>query len=92
MADANGLVIVRDVLYDYFGQAGELDLPNGLTQIGDEVFKDHKELKSIVIPESVTKIGKNVFKGCRKLVVRATVGSVAEQYAKKNKVAFKAID
>ena len=92
LADANGLVIVRDVLYDYFGQAGELDLPNGLTQIGDEVFKDHKELKSIVIPESVTKIGKNVFKGCRKLVVRATVGSVAEQYAKKNKVAFKAID
>jgi hypothetical protein len=92
LADANGLVIVRDVLYDYFGQAGELDLPNGLTQIGDEVFKDHKELKSIVIPESVTKIGKNVFKGCRKLVVRAAAGSVAEQYAKKNKVAFKAID
>ena len=92
LADANGLVIIRDVLYDYFGQAGELDLPNGLTQIGDEVFKDHKELKSIVIPESVTKIGKNVFKGCRKLVVRAAAGGVAEQYAKKNKVAFKAID
>ena len=91
LADANGLVIVRDVLYDYFGQAGELDLPNGLTQIGDEVFKDHKELKSIVIPESVTKIGKNVFKGCRKLVVRAATGSVAEQYAKKNKVSFAAI-
>lgn len=92
LADADGLVIVRDVLYDYFGQSGEVVLPEGLTAIGDEVFKGRKELKSVVIPESVTKIGKDTFKGCRKLVVRAAAGSVAEQYAKKNKVAFKAID
>jgi hypothetical protein len=91
LADANGLVIVRDVLYDYFGQSGEVVLPEGLTAIGDEVFKGRKELKSIVIPESVTKIGKDTFKGCRKLVIRAAVGSAAEQYAKKNKVAFEAI-
>lgn len=92
LADADGLVIVRGALYDYFGQTGEVILPEGLTAIGDEVFKGHKELKSIVIPESVTKIGKDAFKGCRKLVIHAAAGSAAEQYAKKNKVAFAAID
>lgn len=91
LADTNGLVIVRGVLYDYFGQTDDLTLPEGLTAIGDEVFKGRKELKSVVIPESVTKIGKDTFKGCRKLVVRAAAGSAAEQYAKKNKVAFEAI-
>ena len=38
LADSDGFVIVKGVLYDYFGDGGDVVIPNGVTSIGVRAF------------------------------------------------------
>ena len=67
MADENGFVIVRNVLYNYYGDCSAVVIPEYVTEIGYRAFSDCKNLTSINIPDSVTQIGDNAFSGCESL-------------------------
>lgn len=68
LADANGFVIVKGVLYDYDGRdVTEITIPEGVTRIGYCVFNCYS-LTSVTIPESVTAIGPFAFNCCESLV------------------------
>ena len=58
-------------------------------KIGKNAFSGCSKLSEIHIPPTVEKItGKAVFKGCKELTIYAPAGSVAEAYAKANKIPF----
>ena len=64
LADDEGFVIVRNVLYDYSGVGGALVIPDSVTSIGDAAFSGCSGLTSVTIPSSVTSIGEAAFYGC----------------------------
>ena len=55
-----------------------------LTLIGRGAFEGCESLKSITIPDSVIEIDEGAFFCCENLVITASVGSYAEEYAKEN--------
>ena len=67
LADSNGFVIVKGVLYDYLGDGGDVVIPDGVTSIGDYAFYYCYSLTSVTIPNSVTSIGERAFSGCSSL-------------------------
>ena len=67
LADANGFVIIQNVLHGYYGKGGDVVIPEGVTGIGVEAFKDCSSLASVVIPEGVTYIDDSAFYGCKRL-------------------------
>ena len=67
MSDAAGFVIVRDVLYDYFGDATSVTIPQSIMKIEKLAFEDCNKLTSVVISSNVTEIGADAFVGCTKL-------------------------
>ena len=67
LADPNGLVIIRIVLYSYVGEAASVEIPNSVTSIGKSAFSGCSSLRSITIPDSVTSIGEGAFWGCEGL-------------------------
>ena len=65
LEDANGFVIVRNVLYSYSGWGSVVTIPNGVTRIGNAAFLDcGEDLTSVIIPDSVTSIGNYAFQWC----------------------------
>ena len=66
-SDPEGFDIEDGVLTCYYGDGGDVVIPNGVTSIGDYAFRDCSELTSITIPESVTSIGDSAFAWCRGL-------------------------
>lgn len=86
MRDKDGFVIVRDVLYFYFGEEPNVVVPDGTVEIESFVFNMYRgelpEMESVFVPSSVTKIGEEAFgEQCK---IRTVKGSYAEQYAKEN--------
>lgn len=68
------------------------DLGSSLTSIPAAAFANCSALESVTIPESVKTIADNVFEGTNSaLVIYGTAGSVAEQYASQNGIAFEAV-
>ena len=68
LADAHGLVIVRDILYDFSDSIKEdIIVPAHVQGIGANAFGGCNSLRSIIIPEGVTQIGTLAFSGCRNL-------------------------
>ena len=67
LADENGFVIVKDILFDYDGSGGNVVVPEGVTSIGDSAFWGCKSLQSIMLPEGVTSIGSYAFYSCKNL-------------------------
>ena len=63
-------------------------LPNGLTEIMSGAFYKCSDMEFIYIPSTVTKIDRNVFSGCDKLTILGERDSLAEIYAKENKIKF----
>lgn len=45
----------------------------------------------VTIPEGVTEIGLQAFGDCENLTIHAPAGSMAEKYAKKNKIPFEVL-
>ena len=67
LADSNGFVIVKGVLYDYLGERGDVVIPNSVMRIGYEVFRNCSSLTSVIIPDSVTSIEELAFCDCSSL-------------------------
>ena len=56
------------VLTAYFGDGGEVTIPDSVTSIGTSAFQNCTGLTKVTIPSSVTGIGDYAFKGCIGLV------------------------
>ena len=67
LADPSGFVIIRDVLYGYYGRGEKIVIPDGVTSIGYGAFYWRTSLKSVTIPDGVTSIGSSAFSGCSDL-------------------------
>ena len=67
LADQNGMVIIRNVLHYYKGNATSIEIPDTVTSIEIEAFMRCSSLTSITIPNSVTSIGEGAFSGCSSL-------------------------
>lgn len=64
LADPNGLVIIRSVLYGYKGNATSIEIPDSVTSIENGVFYKCSRLTSITVSGSVKSIGKEAFTTC----------------------------
>ncbi len=67
LKDADGFVIVKEILYSYHGAGEEATIPEGVRIVGNDAFKSCDGLVSVTIPESVTSIGSGAFYGCSRL-------------------------
>ncbi len=67
MADANGFVIVRGVLYRYVGSATVVKIPTGVTCVSDDAFCDCDAITSVTVPDGMMILGYSAFRGCTSL-------------------------
>ena len=67
LADENGFVIIRGVLYDCLAQEQTITIPESATLIDNKAFYEHKRLVSVTIPSTVTSIGYDAFLNCYQL-------------------------
>lgn len=74
LADDVGFVIIRNVLYDYFGGGGDIVVPEGVKVLSDYCFQrcniiqmNSVPMNTILLPKSLTKIGNTVFEHCEGL-------------------------
>ncbi len=67
LADQNGMVIVKGILFNYFGEGGDVVIPAGVTSIGHQAFSYRSSLTSVMIPAGVTNIGDEAFWDCSSL-------------------------
>ena len=67
LADENGFVIVRNVIYSYHGVGGALTIPSDVTRIEAQAFGFCDSLTSVSIPASVTSIMDGAFSPCANL-------------------------
>lgn len=78
LADANGFVIVKDILFNYFGCDADVEVPQGVTYINSFAFTNGDSIRSIVLPDSVTKIGDYAFTFTQNLQSVTMGGNVQE--------------
>ena len=76
LADLDGFVIVKEVLYDYVGGQAVVTIPSGVTSISRNAFKRCSSLMSVTIPNSVTSIEYAAFSGCSNLAMVTMPNSV----------------
>ena len=83
LADGDGFVIVRNVLYCYVGDAATVTIPGGVTAVDIYAFQDDDDVKKVTIPASVTRIAYAAFAQCDHLTEVTIPKSVTgiEQYA-----------
>ena len=67
LADADGFIIVNNVLHGHVGNCEEVVIPSHVTRIGPRVFANREHLKKVVLPEGLTSIGEEAFWYCGKL-------------------------
>ena len=67
LADPNGFFVRGGVLYAYFGNGGEIVIPDGVTRIAPGVFYGRRELTGVTFPASLTSIGAQAFCCCHGL-------------------------
>ena len=67
LADEDGFVIVRSVLYGYFGDGGDIAISDAVTSIASGVFSGCSSLASVTIGNGITSIGGNAFYNCTSL-------------------------
>ncbi|MBR4523549.1 MAG: leucine-rich repeat domain-containing protein [Kiritimatiellae bacterium] len=78
LANEDGLVIVRDVVYGYYGDGDKVTIPDSVTNIGEDAFFGCSGLTSVTIPDSVTSIGNQAFYNCSSLVDIKLTDSVTQ--------------
>ena len=67
LADSEGFVIYRGVLYHYSGTRWDVIVPDTVVSIGPGAFYDNDRIYSIKIPSSVKSIGGSAFFDCGSL-------------------------
>ena len=67
LADEQGLVIVLNTVFGYYGQSKDVEIPEGVVGIAGEAFAKTR-IEKIRLPESVTEIGVRAFWKCFDLV------------------------
>lgn len=56
------------VLRGYYGEGGDIVLPDFIYDVGGYVFRNHSGIRSIVIPDGALDVGYGTFSGCSGLV------------------------
>lgn len=64
LADSSGLVVVRDILFGYYGKESTVTIPQNVRAIGYETFFKCDSLTEIVIPANVATICEKAFAEC----------------------------
>ena len=67
LADRNGMVIINNTLFGYFGNSEELIIPDGIEKIDEFAVQWCDNLKTVVIPDTVKSIGRAAFQMCSNL-------------------------
>ncbi len=67
LADENGFLIIRGILFDYFGGLSEVAVPEGVLRISEKAFCYNDGLLRVSLPESVKSLGRYAFAGCKNL-------------------------
>ncbi len=67
-----------------------VEIEDGMKKISDRAFWSCSALKDVIIPESVTTIGSTAFWSIPELTIHAPKGSVAESFAKSNRISYSA--
>jgi len=80
LSDANGFVVVRNVLYSYHGTDGAVTIPDTVKVIGAWAFHECDDITSVAIPAGVRAIAEGTFEGCSK-IESFTVSSDNPAYA-----------
>ena len=73
----DGFVVIRDVVYGYFGDDVVIAVPNGVTNICVEAFCGCSQLRSVTMPNGVVEIGACAFLDCTELLSVEIPSSVA---------------
>lgn len=84
LADEDGFVIVRSVLYGYFGDGIDIAIPNSVTSIGASAFYNCGGLTNVTISKSVTSIGNSAFAGCSILALALLPMQLSDSVSKNN--------
>lgn len=74
LADAEGFVVYRNVLYDYWGTEEIVRIPEGITEISMEAFDSDSTIRGVVFSDSVRTISTDAFYTCANLA-EVTFGS-----------------
>lgn len=76
LADDDGFVIIRGVMYYYCGEKRNVNVPNGVTAIDEQAFFTGEDIESVVLPDGLISIGEGAFANCYELVHLVIPGSV----------------
>ena len=63
-------------LIAYHGNAGTVQVPDGVQKIGLSAFENNRTVQSVTLPDGVTTLGKNAFRNCSALRSVVIPGSV----------------
>ena len=81
LADENGFVVIRSVLYDCLSKEPSITNPESVKIIDNKAFYERKSLISVTIPSTVTSIGYGAFLKCyqlRSVTIPDSVTRIAE--------------
>ena len=67
LADKDGFIVLRGVLFDYIGDSAHITIPDNVNIIGKGAFTNLDFLETIICPDSVTKIFSVAFSDCKNL-------------------------
>ena len=84
-----GMSRIRKELFSGCTSLRNVQLPSGASTIGEWAFRGCSSLEAMEISENVTEIAAEAFLSCPCLVIIATPGSYAENFAKKHGIPLK---
>jgi hypothetical protein len=84
----NSVRSIGDYAFSGCANLKSITMPFNITSIGERAFWGCGSLSEVTLPPSVTSIGKDAFDQCVNLTIYGEKGSLAEKYAKDNKIPF----
>ena len=67
LTNSQGFVIVKDMLFNYYGNDVELTIPSNVKRLSSNALYRKYNLINVTVPSGVTNIGKNAFAECESL-------------------------